>query len=202
MQTLDREAFEFFHRAASYVVGERALGAATLARAEQWGDDLDIELALEPDWDPDLSWMDEEERARDHECYDAFLSYDGKLLPFSVGGVVDPDADFLRLLRAELLTEAMDLPVLLVRAPGSSREIEVVRLEAIRATPMVLRLPAEAGEFILEGGDHGALHSLIVPARTCAAASRRTSALSSAQVRMWSGTRVQPLAFMASGLTG
>lgn len=108
MQTLNREAFDFFHRNSGCIVGERALGAAALARAEQWGNDVDIDLALEPDLDPDLSWMDQEERARDHECYCAFLAYDGKLLPFSVGGVVDPDSEDLRLLRAELLTEAME----------------------------------------------------------------------------------------------
>lgn len=114
-RTFDRRAYRFFAENAGGIVGERALYAARLARAE-----ASLRMAehherarVRWEWDdsPDLSWMTDEERAQPHECLVALLEVRcGQCEAWTVkecmGGIVDADRDYVRIIEAELACEA------------------------------------------------------------------------------------------------
>lgn len=68
---MKRQAYEFFKANAGYIVGESALGAALLARAEEAlakaVDTGAVRVLWEWDDDVDDSWMTEREREQPHE---------------------------------------------------------------------------------------------------------------------------------------
>jgi pyrimidine deaminase RibD-like protein len=109
--------YQFFRDHAGFIVGQRALCAFKLAKAEQWLRAQDnIEMVRKPEPDPDLSWLSGEERQQDHEC-EVFilvepcphhgLNCQHALNLASVGNVVDADANYARVLFAELASEIM-----------------------------------------------------------------------------------------------
>ncbi len=110
--TIDSLAFRFFRDAAGGIVGERAIGAMALAKAERtFNRRDDVRTVWAPEECPDLSWMSDEERARPHEVVTCRLerrcgSCGAWECIASLGGIVDPDADFVRVIEAELALEA------------------------------------------------------------------------------------------------
>jgi hypothetical protein len=110
-------AFRFFAEHAGYVVGERAKGALALARAERDASEAGVEFVWEYDDDADYSWMNEEEAAREHtvERVRAVLPCDEHGIDCkhartlgSLSGIFDADANYRRVIEAELALEASD----------------------------------------------------------------------------------------------
>lgn len=119
-----REAWQFFHEHAGYVVGRRAIGAMSLARAEALFEDADAAGLARIRWedDPyaDASWLEQPEFARELEQYrDGDMSCESALLEVrededepwqcvgSLGGIFDADDDYRRVVNAELASEAL-----------------------------------------------------------------------------------------------
>jgi hypothetical protein len=99
-------AFRFFRENAGYCVGQAALGAWSLTKAEQYARRNDWEFSWEEDFEPDLSWMDDEESAQYHEVYGCVCrDVDGNVLA-DLWGIVDPDSSYRRVVEAELALEA------------------------------------------------------------------------------------------------
>lgn len=102
------QAYKFFRKHAGGIVGRDAQTALNLARAEHWMSETGAEYSIEPDWDADLSWMTDAERKKDHECVGVCLrNPNGDHAPYSLWGIVDADSDYLRVIVAELASEAM-----------------------------------------------------------------------------------------------
>jgi hypothetical protein len=106
------ELFFFDHAGYSYKTGEetaqqgRIRCASSLAHAEQLADRLGWTFEWEYDQDPDLSWMTPEELAKDHEVLGCILKdADGQVLE-SLWGIVDADANYRRVVEAELADQA------------------------------------------------------------------------------------------------
>jgi hypothetical protein len=106
MSTL-RKAFQFFLDNAGYATPPgRAACALELARAERYAYEQEWSWEWRFDDDADLSWMDDAERAKEHEVLGAILNdRDGNHLA-SLWGIVDPDATYRRVVEAELASEA------------------------------------------------------------------------------------------------
>lgn len=134
---VSRKAFQFFLERSGYVVGKRAIGALALARAERQAQERGIKFVWEWDDDPDLGdhgyWCATErkrlaqaegrpvdnppvrgwahrhsESVCDHEVlYCSARSPDGKILA-GLGGIIDPDRDYRRVIEAELAVEALE----------------------------------------------------------------------------------------------
>lgn len=51
-------AYKFFKQNAGYIVGQQALGALALAKAEKWAQENDIEFSWQYDDDADYSFVD------------------------------------------------------------------------------------------------------------------------------------------------
>jgi len=103
-----RRSYEFFRREAGYVVGQKAMGALQLAKAER--DVFELygwTWQTRPDYGADLSWMDEDERKQDHECCGVVLvDPDGKpRFEHALWGIVDSTDNYLRVCAAELALE-------------------------------------------------------------------------------------------------
>lgn len=99
--------YRFFFENAGYVVGQRAVCALSLARAEQHAWDNDWQCSWEWDDCPDLSWMSEEELKQEHEVLCCVLKDgDGNVLG-SLCGITDPDNSYRRVVEAELAAEAL-----------------------------------------------------------------------------------------------
>lgn len=101
-----QEAFRFFHANAGGIVGEHAVCALHLAKAEEWAQLNDLRVDWEPDHIEDLSWMSDAERAQPHECYCAVLRDPEGTVLAVLGGIVDPDRKYTRVVEAELASEA------------------------------------------------------------------------------------------------
>lgn len=117
-------SFSFFRDHAGYVVGERAVCAIALARAEQfaldqgftysWGND---ECGADCLGDHEYWCNDARRRAAgydggrydrcDHEVLAVILEDANGNVLASLGGIIDPDADYRRVVEAELASEAM-----------------------------------------------------------------------------------------------
>lgn len=99
-------AYRFFFENAGYVVGHRAECALNLARAEQHARDHDWDAEWIADDCPDLSWMSDEEQRQPHEVLGCVLrDADGNVLG-SLWGITDPDNAYMRVVEAELASEA------------------------------------------------------------------------------------------------
>ncbi len=107
MTTSLLRAYRFFFEHAGYIVGQRAQCALSLARAEQHARDNDWEAEWVADDCPDLSWMSDEERSREHEVLGCVLrDLNGNVLG-SLWGITDPDNAYMRVVSAELASEAL-----------------------------------------------------------------------------------------------
>lgn len=108
----------FFKDHAGYCVGQRAVGALALARAEMWAEEHDIEFAWEWDDDGDLSdhsyWcnqakLDEDYYERgntcDHDILGCRVVWNGETQA-SLWSIIDPDSNYRRVVEAELALEA------------------------------------------------------------------------------------------------
>lgn len=114
---MDRQAYQFFKANAGGIVGESALGAARLARAEEAlvaaVDAGAVRVVWEWDDDIDDSWMTERERKQPHEwTYCAIVrdvtcdkGHTHVEYLASLGGIVDADSDYRRVIEAELAAE-------------------------------------------------------------------------------------------------
>ncbi len=102
---------QFFRRHGGGVVGEAARGALSLARAEREMTKRGWTVEWVPDDNADWSWLDqpgfEREKAKEHEVYGAVLKdRHGKVLA-SLWGIFDPDRHYMRVVEAELASEAL-----------------------------------------------------------------------------------------------
>jgi hypothetical protein len=105
-----RQAFAFFFAHAGHQEGYRAHGALQLARAEQQARATGRVASWEPEQEPDLSWMDDAERQKDHEVETCVIyrpcANCGHLeVIASLGNIVDADAPYRRVVEAELYAE-------------------------------------------------------------------------------------------------
>jgi hypothetical protein len=80
--------------------------AALLAEAEVWAADQGMTFTWEHDDCPDLSWMTEAEQAEPHEVLVCLARYADGSIAASLGGIVDPDRTYGRIVEAELASEA------------------------------------------------------------------------------------------------
>jgi phage/plasmid-like protein (TIGR03299 family) len=131
-----RKAFQFFLKHAGYIVGQRAAGALSLARAEQWATDNDLEYVWSDDPDTDLGdhelWCANARRRQrkysippetrrklvfccEHYGYQCLLvrpcpdhGTDCKHAEVlaALGGILDPDNNYRRIVEAELALDA------------------------------------------------------------------------------------------------
>jgi hypothetical protein len=120
----NREAFRFFLANAGYASPPgRAACGKMLADAEQWAKDNGLETLWEPEPEPDLSWMSDAERKREHdiemarivrECPRHGMKCQHAETLASLGNIVDADGNYRRVIEAELALEAFangrDLP--------------------------------------------------------------------------------------------
>jgi hypothetical protein len=113
---INRSDFRFFHANMGGIVGQRAIGAASLARAEAYAEAMG--WTCEWQWD-DCSAYDhcadwgceccknEHTTQIDHQHEVCLLrNADGEVLAV-LGGIIDADRDYRRLIEAELASEAM-----------------------------------------------------------------------------------------------
>jgi len=83
--------------------------ARELAEVEAIGHRLGYEFEWEWDECPDLSWMSDEERERDHEvlCCRIVDPENPRYSLASLCGITDPDRNYRRVIEAELASEAI-----------------------------------------------------------------------------------------------
>ncbi len=82
-------------------------GARRLAKAEAEAANRGWRVKWDYEQDVDLSWMDDEEREKDHEVlWAALRNEDGEMLA-SLGNIVDADNKYRRVVEAELAVEAL-----------------------------------------------------------------------------------------------
>jgi hypothetical protein len=106
--------WQFFREHAGYVVGQRAIGALELARAEIAGERSDMRIVWQDDADADTSWLEQEGferelqewRRGDMSCESALVYLDGDVLA-SLGGIFGADDAYRRVVNAELVSEAL-----------------------------------------------------------------------------------------------
>jgi hypothetical protein len=106
---MNARAWQFFMEHAGFGTPPgRAVCAASLARAEEQAESAGLRFEWVEDECPDLSWMDAREVARDHEVLGCIArSPEGEHLA-SLWGIVDADANYRRVVEAELAAEALD----------------------------------------------------------------------------------------------
>lgn len=96
--------YRFFREHAGYVVGQQALGAWELAKAEQTAIEREWSFFWTPDDDADWSFINDDEY---HEVYGCILrDAEGNTLA-SLWGILDPDRNYERVVQAELALEAL-----------------------------------------------------------------------------------------------
>jgi hypothetical protein len=106
-------AYRFFKEHAGCIVGQRALGAYALAKAERYATLVGYEIVWEYDGDADLGdhevWCSNAARGRckGHECLSAVLRDVCGELRASLCNIIEPDANYRRVIEAELALEAM-----------------------------------------------------------------------------------------------
>jgi hypothetical protein len=105
---IDRTAFRFFLENGGYCTSPgRVACAAELARAESYARANGWTVQWEDDRDIDDSWMSESERARAHTWECALLQDESGRVLEALGGIVDADSAYRRVIAAELASEAM-----------------------------------------------------------------------------------------------
>lgn len=104
-------AYHFFLKHAGYCVkpGEtrrqaRIRCAKELVVAEKRGQAAGFTFEWVPDFDADLSWLEPGQVV--HEVYGC-VAYDGTTVVGSLWGICDPDANYRRVIQAELASEAL-----------------------------------------------------------------------------------------------
>jgi hypothetical protein len=97
--------FQFFRDNAGYVVGQRAVGAIQLARAERQIDRLNWTIRWEED--PELYDCDGDQCGHYHEVYGCILEDRNGHQLASLWGIADPDGNERRVVEAELAAEAI-----------------------------------------------------------------------------------------------
>ena len=109
---MNKQAYRFFKAHAGYRVGFHAVDAAALARAEDWASKQSVEYVWDGDPDTDLGdheyWCTAEARGEDHdhEGFQVVAQIPAQTLS-SLGGIIDPDDNYRRVVEAELALEAM-----------------------------------------------------------------------------------------------
>ena len=83
--------------------------AVEMAEAESIAQRLQWEFECEYDADPDLSWMSDEEREQEHEvlCCRIVDPKNRRYSLASLCGITDPDANYRRVIEAELACEVI-----------------------------------------------------------------------------------------------
>lgn len=99
-----KKAFEFFLEHSGYVHGRREQGALDLARAEAIAEALGWEVEWEPD---EEEYQTDLEGDQPDEVLSAILYDDDGVVIGSLGGIGDPDKNYVRLVEAELASEAL-----------------------------------------------------------------------------------------------
>lgn len=107
MTTTLLRAYRFFFANAGYIVGHRAECALNLARGEQHADENDWTADWVADDCADLSWMSDEEQRKPHEVLGCILRDPAGHVLGSLWGITDPDREYMRVVAAELASEAM-----------------------------------------------------------------------------------------------
>src|SRR5882724_235445 len=80
--------------------------ARLLAEAEVWAENIGLRFLWEYDDCPDLSFMTETEQLEPHEVLVCIARYPDGAIAGSLCGIVDADADYRRVVEAELAAEA------------------------------------------------------------------------------------------------
>jgi hypothetical protein len=80
--------------------------ATILAEAEVWASEQEMSFTWEYDDCPDLSWMTESEQAEDHEVLVCLAKYRDGSVAGALGGIVDADRTYRRVVEAEIAAEA------------------------------------------------------------------------------------------------
>lgn len=88
-------------------IGQDALSAWQLAKARCIAELAEWEFGWPWDDCPDLSWMSDEERQKEHEVLGCVLRDSSGNVRDSLWGIVDPDDEYARLVEAELALEAL-----------------------------------------------------------------------------------------------
>ena len=107
------EAYRFFVKHSGYVVGRRAIGAMNLARAEAYAKAAGYTVTWEPDFDADLgdheAWCSAAKQGKcpGHEAQMAILCDASGKVRETLGGIIEADRDYHRVVEAEMALEAM-----------------------------------------------------------------------------------------------
>jgi hypothetical protein len=105
-----QRAFRFFCEQAGYAVGERAVGALRLAKAEAAAKDV-LRFRWVDDIDADYSWLDEKKETQaDHEVFGCIAERQCTKCGHweqaaSLWGIFDPSPEYRRVVEAELALE-------------------------------------------------------------------------------------------------
>ncbi len=104
--------FRFFREHGGWIVGQRALSAIGLARAEAEARNRGLTFEWSEDSDPELGdheyWCRDAERGIEH-AHEALscVAFDGDQVVASLGSIIDPDRAYIRVVEAELAAEAV-----------------------------------------------------------------------------------------------
>jgi hypothetical protein len=127
-----QNAFRFFFKNAGYCVGRRAEGAFQLAKAERWAEENNYTFEFDADDSADLGdheyWCSDARRVKagyapngehvgernaerfyncEHFAYVCFMKDKDGTIVQSLGGILDPDDNCMRVTKAELALEQM-----------------------------------------------------------------------------------------------
>ena len=108
------KSFFYKHAGWGYAPGKetkaqgRRRGAKLLAHAEKEAERRGWRVEWEDEISPDLSWMDDDERAESHEVLTAVLRDENGGVLASLGNITEPDRNYGRVVEAELALEALD----------------------------------------------------------------------------------------------
>lgn len=139
-----RRSFRFFLEHAGYRVGHHAEDALSLARAEGDADKIGVQFIWKQDDDADFSWLTQtdergrylfskHEREREHEvtwcravlpCAEHGVDCEHAVTLASLSGIFDADQNYMRVVQAELASEAHDL---ITQVLTTSRANDTVR---------------------------------------------------------------------------
>ncbi len=136
--TIDRNAYQFFRANAGSCVGYNAVGAASLARAEAAAQRMGWQYRWEAD---ELPYeMGDAETIMPSEVLGCVLTDERGEVLESLWGIGDPDRNYMRLVQAELASEALSSATMatqrhthIIAEEASGRPFERVEESPIRA---------------------------------------------------------------------